>query len=70
METLDGHALETRCPDCGRTIIKTVGWLKLRRSMNCTWCGTLIAIDRSGLLTDLENAEKVLGEMAKRMGKP
>jgi ribosomal protein S27E len=61
MDPLDGHTLETRCPDCGRPIIKTVGWLKLRRSMNCTWCGTLIATDREGWLADLEKGEKALG---------
>jgi predicted RNA-binding Zn-ribbon protein involved in translation (DUF1610 family) len=67
MEPLDGQALETRCPDCGRTITRTLGWLKLRRSMNCTWCGTLIAIDRARLL---EDPEKALGELDKRVDNP
>ncbi len=70
MEPFDGQALETRCPDCGRAIIKIVGWLKLRHSRNCTGCGTLIAIDREGLLADLEKAEKALGDLAKRNGNP
>jgi transcription elongation factor Elf1 len=70
MERFDNHALELRCPDCERTISKTIGWLKLRRSLNCSWCGTLIAIDRNQFLQDVEKAEQALADLDKYFGKP
>lgn len=70
MERLDENALDIRCPDCGRTVTKTLGWLKLRRSMNCTWCGTLIPINQEGLKEDLKRAELAFGQLAKHVGKP
>lgn len=70
MDRFDDNALELRCPDCGRAIVKTIGWLKLRRSLNCTWCGTLIAIDRQNLLADVAKAEQALADLGKYFGKP
>lgn len=70
MDRFDDHALELRCPDCGRVISKTIGWLKLRHSLNCGWCGTLIAIDRQNLLGGVEKAEQALADLGKCFGKP
>jgi hypothetical protein len=70
MDRFDDHALELRCTDCGRMITKTIAWLKIRRSMNCSWCGTLIAIDRPRLLEDVEKAEQALANPEKYFGKP
>ncbi len=70
MERFDGHAVELRCPDCGRAVSKTIGWLKLRRSFNCTWCGTLITIDRENFLADVAKAEQALVDLGKHFGKP
>lgn len=70
MDRFDDHALELRCPDCGRTIPKSIGWLKLRRSLNCGWCGTLITIDHQSLLTDVAKAEQALANLGKHFGNP
>jgi predicted RNA-binding Zn-ribbon protein involved in translation (DUF1610 family) len=70
MERFDSHAVELRCPDCGRRISKTIGWLKLRRSLNCPSCGTLMKIDKESLLADVAKAEQALADLRKYLGKP
>lgn len=70
MERFDSYAVELRCPDCGRRIAKTIGWLKLRRSLNCTSCGTLVKIDKESLLADVAKAEQALADLRKYFGKP
>lgn len=70
MERFDSHPVELRCPDCGRWISKTIGWLKLRRSLNCASCGTLIKIDNECLLADVAKAEQALADPRKYFGKP
>ena len=70
MDRFDDHALELRCPDCRRAIFKTVAWLKLRRSLNCACCGTLIVIDQKNLLADVSKAEKAFVDLQKYFGGP
>lgn len=68
---LDSTIIDVPCPNCSRTIEKSIGWITTHDQLVCA-CGTTIALESRDLRTKLADVERELAQLqrlAKNLGK-
>lgn len=67
MGILDNETIEIACPECGRKVKKTIGWLRRNRKAEipCTGCDKTLVLDSSDLDRDIREMERSLTRMFK-----
>jgi len=55
----DDQSISIPCPECKKEHEKTIGWIKAHSSLACS-CGVTITLDKSDLVSKLEDVEREL----------
>ncbi|WKW51891.1 hypothetical protein [Rhodomicrobium lacus] len=66
LEKLNEHILDIPCPGCGAKNAHSIGWIKENDHFICA-CGARVNIDKAGLLSGIEEAERALNDFQRSL---
>jgi ribosomal protein S27E len=59
----DDSEIKIRCPDCGKSNKRTVGWLRGHSQVACLGCGFLISLPTREARRELLNIDKAWSKL-------
>ena len=66
---LDSVAIELPCPHCGKKNSKTIGRLKTKPDLTCSYCGQWFSIDKAELAREVAKVEQQIQQALAGLGR-
>jgi hypothetical protein len=68
MILIDAAEVEVPCPNCQRTVKKTVRWIKANKRFTCV-CGTEVRVDSAPVKAAVSKVERHAADLMKKLSK-
>lgn len=66
-QLIAAHEIDVACPQCARTLKRSIAWLRKRRDMTCPGCETTIILGTSKMNAEIRNVERQMAELHRQL---